>query len=166
MAKDDGQSSQLNLTVVALVALVAIVGLVALVLNTAGLAQISTGGTPVYVADTYVPSADGGNVAGQASKGPINTAFFTYEGFNPDNRAVLFVNTASSTPYYVALNPSGSGTFVYGGVGYGVQAALGRNETNATTVGLVRIDADADGTFETKLRLGGSFQIYTGTAKE
>jgi len=50
MTKDDGQSSQLNLTVVALVALVAIVGLVALVLNTASLAKISTGGTPVYAA--------------------------------------------------------------------------------------------------------------------
>jgi len=39
------QQNQLNLTVVALVALVAIVGLVALVLNTASLAQISTGGS-------------------------------------------------------------------------------------------------------------------------
>ncbi len=47
MAKDDGQGSQLNLTVVALVALVAIVGLVALVLNTASLAKISTGSQAV-----------------------------------------------------------------------------------------------------------------------
>ena len=52
MAKDDGQSSQLNLTVVALVALVAIVGLVALVLNTASLAKISTGSQVVSAQST------------------------------------------------------------------------------------------------------------------
>ncbi len=165
MAKEDGQSSQLNLTVVALVALVAIVGLVALVLNTAGLAQISTGGTPVYAVDDSV-LADEGNVAGQASRGPINTVSFTYQGFNPDNRVLLFVKTASGTPYYVALSGSGSGALVHGGSSYGVQATLSVNASNSTMAGLVRIDADADGTLETKLRPGGSFQIYTGPVTE
>ena len=154
------QLERYTLLAVFLLALLSIVGLVALVAQ-----GPAVPGVRVVSAETNdAPSS--GNVAGQASRGPINTAFFTYEGFNPDNRAVLFVNTASSTPYYVALSPSGSGTFVYGGRGYGVQAALSVNASNSTMAGLVRIDADADGTLETKLSPGGSFQIYTGTAKE
>jgi hypothetical protein len=93
MAKDDGQSSQLNLTVVALVALVAIVGLVALVLNTASLAKISTGAQVVsavpavgsVVTDEtgstgYVMGVDEQNIAGQLRIRVCYGTPFMFEG--------------------------------------------------------------------------------------
>lgn len=60
MSKDETQSSQLNLTVVALVALVAIVGLVALVINVAGVKTSLAKGSQIASA------ADEQNVAGDA----------------------------------------------------------------------------------------------------
>ena len=66
MAKEEQQSNQLNLTVVALVALVAIVGLVALVMNAASVKQLATGG--------QLASASS-NTAGEAWS-PIQSAYW------------------------------------------------------------------------------------------
>jgi len=66
MAKEEQQSNQLNLTVVALVALVAIVGLVALVMNAASVKQLATGGQ--LALGSQLASAEQ-NTAGDVSSG-------------------------------------------------------------------------------------------------
>lgn len=73
MAKDD-QSSQLNLTVVALVALVAIVGLVALVMNAASIAKM-----PKFATGSEVVSAEEQNVAGDARRAIMYKDYGDYD---------------------------------------------------------------------------------------
>jgi hypothetical protein len=64
MGKDDTQSNQLNLTVVALVAVVAIVGLVALVMNIGK----STGSQFVSAEQEFDAQPDTQNAAGQVTR--------------------------------------------------------------------------------------------------
>ena len=109
MAKEEQQSNQLNLTVVALVALVAIVGLVALVMNAASLKQLATGGQLASASsntageawsqiqyDDYGSGGVGGGCSGQCTRATGQRCCSGYK--YQDNTGACVCKLTSCTP--------------------------------------------------------------------
>jgi hypothetical protein len=141
----DGQSNQLNLTVVALVALVAIVGLVALVMNAASV-KFATGSKLVTASDD--------NLAGQASAKASSKTTFKYVDIDKTDSVFTFVvqsGPAAGSVYQVVFDANGAGNLISSGHSYAVQLV----SLDGTTI---RVDTNADGVFDRNVELDGYFQ--------